>query len=446
MVRQGRSVRAQILVFCGALAYLSWGIDKVTLASGFVDPVRKVRPQDEALYSSISIGMAERGEWLTPRFLGRLAFVKPLGAYLPAALSVKAFGVSNWSLRLPSLLCGAALLTLLWSWKGWGAMLLIAANPLFFTLARRNMTDVPLAFFVALAIYLWQRSERGAGVAVGAAVLIKSVAGLTPLLFMWRFRIAMIAAAFIAPWHLYQLAVNGEWYWKEHILDEHLAWGLATPENAASESHPVFYLTRAWAIDPVLLLLIPLAIFRSKDRWWVLVSIAVLAVFGYRNATYLLPVFVACAAIVDAPVWLGSLALAARLALGVISHAPPEPVPPLAALEQYRALHRTQGLIVDGVEDEFVATTLGVPRVQYALRGDARTLAKTNIDFVGRGIISSMFTGAAEPRETVILTDDIFRFAPTRDVLIRAEKADGRRAIVQADGWVVVDGRASDDR
>lgn len=440
MVRQGRSVRAQILVFCGALAYLSWGIDKVTLASGFVDPARKVRPQDEALYSSISIGMAERGEWLTPRFLGRLAFVKPLGAFLPAALSVKAFGVSNWSLRLPSLLCGAALLTLLWSWKGWGAMLLVAANPLFFTLARRNMTDVPLAFFVALAIYLWQRSERGAGVAVGAAVLIKSVAGLTPLLFMWRFRIAMIAAAVIAPWHLYQLAANGEWYWKEHILDEHLAWGLATPENAASESHPVFYLTRAWAIDPVLLLLIPLAIFRSKDRWWVLVSIAVLAVFGYRNATYLLPVFVACAAIVDAPVWLGSVALAARLALGVISHAPPEPVPPLAALEQYRALHRTRGLIVDGVEDEFVATTLGLPRVQYALRGDARTLAKTNIDFVGRGIISSTFTGAAEPRETVILTDDIFRFAPARDVLIRAEKTGGRRAIVKAGGWVVVDG------
>lgn len=440
MVRQGRSVRAQVLVFCGALAYLGWGISDVTLASGFIDPVRKVRPQDEALYSSISIGMAERGEWLTPRFLGRLAFVKPLGAYLPAALSVRVFGVSNWSLRLPSLLCGAALLTLLWSWKGWGAVLLVAANPLFFTLARRNMTDVPLAFFVVLAIYLWERTERGAGVSVGLAVLIKSVAGLTPLLFMWRFRIALIAAAVVAPWHLYQLAVNGEWYWKEHILDEHLAWGLATPENTTAESHPVFYLTRAWAIDPLLLLLIPVAVVRSKERWWILVSIAVLAVFGYRNATYLLPVFVACAALVDAPVWLGAVALAARLALGIISHAPPEPVPPLAALEQYRALHRPNGLIVVGVEDEFVATTLGLPRVQYALPGDARTLAKTNIDFVGRGIIAPAFTGAPEPRETVILTNDIFQFAPPRDVLTRAERTGGRKPIVQAGGWVIVQG------
>jgi hypothetical protein len=298
-------------------------------------------------------------------------------------------------------------------------MLLVAANPLFFTLARRNMTDVPLAFFVTLAIYLWQRSERGAGFAMGLAVLTKSVAGLTPLLFLWRFRIAMIAAAVVAPWHLYQLAVNGEWYWKEHILDEHLAWGLATPENTTAESHPVFYLTRAWAIDPLLLLLIPVAVVRSKERWWLLVSVLVLALFGYRNATYLLPVFVACAALVDAPVWLGAVALAGRLFMGVISHAPPEPVPPLAALEQYRALHRPNGLIVDGVEDEFVATTMGFPRVQYALPGDARTLAKTNIDFVGRGIISPTFTGAPEPKETVILTDDIFRFAPARDVLTR---------------------------
>jgi hypothetical protein len=46
-----------------------------------------------------------------------------------------------------------------------------------------------------------------------------------------------------------------------------------------------------------------------------------------------------------------------------------------AALEQYRALHRTHGLIVDGVEDEFVATTMGLPRVQYALPSDPRTMA-----------------------------------------------------------------------
>jgi len=248
MVGQGRSLRTQVLVFAGALAYLGWGIADVSLASGFVDPVRNIRPQDEALYSSISIGMAERGEWLTPRFLGRLAFVKPIGAFLPAALSVKALGVSEWSLRLPSLLAGAALLTLLWHWQGWGAMLLVAANPLFFTLARRNMTDVPVLLCVALTIHLW---PGRAAVPLALGILIKSVAGAVPLLFLRKdwWRVAGAAAILVAPWHLYQLlGGNGDWYWKEHILDEHLAWGLATPKNVSSESHSWFYGVRAWAI------------------------------------------------------------------------------------------------------------------------------------------------------------------------------------------------------
>ena len=111
-----RSYGSQVLVFLAAAAvYLGWGVWQVPLASGYTDPVQKVRPQDEALYSSISMGMAERGEWLTPRFLGRLAFVKPILAFLPTAIFVAAFGDSLWSLRLFSVLCGAGVLTLLWT-------------------------------------------------------------------------------------------------------------------------------------------------------------------------------------------------------------------------------------------------------------------------------------------------------------------------------------------
>ena len=100
MVGHSRPLRSQILVFAAAALYLGWGVGSLPLASGYTDPVRKVRPQDEALDSSISIGMAERGEWLTPRFLGRLALVKPIGAFLPTALSVRVFGDNLWSLRL----------------------------------------------------------------------------------------------------------------------------------------------------------------------------------------------------------------------------------------------------------------------------------------------------------------------------------------------------------
>jgi 4-amino-4-deoxy-L-arabinose transferase-like glycosyltransferase len=163
MVGQSRSVRSQVLVFLAAVLYLGWGVWSVPLASGYTDPTRKIRPQDEALYSNISIGMAERGEWLSPRFLGRLALVKPIGAFLPTAIAVKMFGDNLWSLRLFALLCGAGALTILYRWQGLSAALLLAANPLFFFLSRRNMTDVPVLCATLLAIYWWKRSNRRAG-------------------------------------------------------------------------------------------------------------------------------------------------------------------------------------------------------------------------------------------------------------------------------------------
>ncbi len=456
---QGRSFRSQVLVFAAAALYLGWGVWSVPLASGYTDPVQKVRPQDEALYSSISIGMAERGEWLTPRFLGRLAFVKPILAFLPTAISVKLFGDSLWSLRLFAVLCGAGVLTLLWRWQGPAAALLLAANPLFFLLARRNMTDVPVLCAVALTVYLWSRSERGAGAALAWGVLTKSVAGVVPALFLWHGwgRRVAFAALLIAPWHLYQLLANREWYWREHILDEHLQWGLRTPENAAADPHAIFYLGRAWAIDPLLTLLAPLALVyclsrkRYTEAAWLAVSAAVLFAFGYRNATYLLPVF-AAAALAAGPRLhpaLAALPLAARLFTGAISHAPPEAVPPAAALAEYQAQRRSNGLVIDGVEDELVATTLHLPRVQYILPGDARTLAPTNIDFPGRGIISPAehFANRPEPAETVLLLRDpaglpaLLDAAPDRDFLLplhRVPPDNTRARLPERNGWVIL--------
>jgi hypothetical protein len=454
---QSRSVSSQVLVFLAAAAYLGWGVWQVPLASGYTDPIQQVRPQDEALYSSIAIGMAGRGEWLTPRFLGRLAFVKPILAFLPPALAVRAFGPSLWSLRLFAVLCGAAALTLLWRWQGPAAALLLAANPLFFLLARRNMTDVPVLCAVLLTLYLWSKSPAAAGAALAWGVLTKSVAGAIPALILWKGwpRPAAAAVLLVLPWHLYQLAVNGEWYWKEHILDEHLHWGLSTPENAAADPHLAFYASRAWAIDPVLALLAPLALAYViyRRNWlpaaWLAISAAVLFAFGYRNATYLLPVFAAAALAAARLPWpLAAALLAARLLAGSISHAPAEPVPPLAALLDYQSLGRPNGLILDGVADELVASTLSLPRVQYMLPGDTRTLAPTNIDFPGRGIIvpAASYANLPEPRETVLLVQSpqqiqlLLDTAATRDFLLRTDRLPhlnlGRRLLRPArNGW-----------
>lgn len=462
MVGQGRSLGAEVLVFVCSLLWIGWNVDAVPLASGFTDPVRKVRPQDEALYSSISIGMAERGDWLTPRFMGRLAFVKPWLAFLPAAASVKLFGVARWSLRLWPILCGAALLTLFYRWGGWSGVLLLAANPLFFLLARRNMTDVPVLTAVAFAIYLWHRHPPSAGLALGLGVLTKSVAGVIPALLQWSPRVLFTAAAIIAPWHLYQLAVNGEWYWKEHILDEHLQWGLRTPENAAADPHWAFYAFRAWEIDPILAVLAPLVVvyawWRGKrvEAAWLTLSIAVLFVFGYRNATYLLPVFAITALIAGQRIHpvLAALVVAGRLYTGQIAHASPPPVPMGPALVAYCEERRGNGLIVDGMDDELVATTMPLARVQYLLPGDARTMASTNIDFPRRGIVAPEFEDRPEPREAVLLvsnTADVQRIvaaAPHRDFLLKPERMEGLRLTqhdltAAAGGFVLLRSRVS---
>ena len=409
--------RSQVLgVFLLALVWLGWGVRDVTLASGYTDPVRLIRTQDEALYSSIAIGMADRNEWLTPRFLGRLAFVKPILAFLPAALSVEVFGVSNWSLRLPSLLLGALALTLAWRMAGWGAYFLLAANYSFFTLARANMTDVPLLACTMAAMY-WQ---RGGWPWAAAAILWKSVAGVPALLWQrghWRW----IALA-VAPWHLYQLATQTEWYWKEHILDEHLHWGLAA---AAQESAWSFYPTRAWEIDPWLAVAaLPMLLWR-RDPWLGL-SIGLLFLFGYRNPTYLLPVFAATAVAVGRELqgrwaWLPLVILLIR-ASGL--HERPVPVPSYAAGMAYAALHRTQGLLAYGLADEFVLTTLPLARVQYVLPGQeppAHTL-----DFRARGIVlyGDEYRATAAPAGTVYLVRDaaererLFAAATDHDLLL----------------------------
>ncbi len=409
MVGASGPQRSQVLgVFLLALVWLGWGVRDVTLASGYTDPVRQIRTQDEALYSSIAMGMADRNEWLTPRFLGRLAFVKPILAFLPSALSVELFGVSNWSLRLPSLLLGALALTLAWRMAGWGAYFLLAANYTFFSLSRANMTDVPLLACTMAAMY-WQ---RGGWPWAAAAILWKSVAGLPALLWQrghWRW----IALA-VAPWHLYQLATNTEWYWKEHILDEHLHWGLAA---VAQEPAWRFYPVRAWEIDPWLAVAaLPILLWR-RDPWLGL-SIGLLFLFGYRNPTYLLPVFAATAVAVGRELqgrwaWLPVLILLYRASA---LHETPVPVPSYGAGMAYAALHRSQGLLAYGLADEFVLTTLPLARVQYVLAGTEAP--PHTLDFRARGIV--LF--GDEYRETIAPEGTVFlvRDAAERDRLFAA--------------------------
>eukprot|EP00898_Chlorokybus_atmophyticus_P007396 jgi/Chlat1/7658/Chrsp64S07118 len=71
-------------------------------AAGLVDDT-------EPLFAEAARQMVLTGDWITPQFNGQARFDKPALVYWLMALSVKCFGLSEWALRLPSMLCAAAL-------------------------------------------------------------------------------------------------------------------------------------------------------------------------------------------------------------------------------------------------------------------------------------------------------------------------------------------------
>lgn len=429
---------------------LGFRVDSSGIASGWVDPVGRIAAQDEAVYSHIAIRMARTGEWLTPRFLDRLALFKPPMLYWLSGLAAKLFGPSNLSLRLPSILAGAAVAALAvgcalhWGpWQALAVALLLAANPLLHRLSRLNLMDALLAALFMGGAYilsfdpaLKKRASRIVfGVLVGAGLLTKAIAGSLPLAMLalyWllalreerpRLRalleVAGWSALTAAPWHLYQWAVHPQWFCSEYIIDEHFRSAIAPLGQTSREGQLDFYVRRWARIDPVLLGAWLLALPWLAWALWkrrkaeILVPLcgvatvcaAVLA-FQYRNAAYLLPAMAPAAlcAVAAGPLRrnggaaLASVLLSAALIWRVLHPAEvwglPFPkhaqAPSAQDLDRYAALHRGRELIIVFPSDEFYSTLVPLPRVRYVFTDDGRNRARPAMDFRYLGITLSV--------------------------------------------------------
>src|SRR6516164_8579900 len=93
------------------LVLLGYGIQKSGLASTYSDPVSQARAQDETKYASAAVGLATPAaettgatRWLSPKVLGRFYLEKPPLLIWMAGLSMRTFGISLFTLRLPALL------------------------------------------------------------------------------------------------------------------------------------------------------------------------------------------------------------------------------------------------------------------------------------------------------------------------------------------------------
>lgn len=441
---------ALILVFLLFAIRLGYRVESSGIASGWVDPVGKIAPQDEAVYSHIALRMARTGEWLTPRFMDRLALFKPPMLYWLSGLSARVLGPSTVSFRLPSILAGAALATIAVAWAlNWGFWpavvvgLLLAGNPLLHRLSRLNLTDAVLAaLFLGAAWVLrsdatlsQRRSRLLFGSLVGAGILTKAVAGSLPLAMLglywllsrrdsrppWRAVAEAAGWAFLtaAPWHLYQWVVHPQWFWAEYIIDEHFRSALAPLGQTSREGQAEFYLRRWWGIDPVtlaaLLLALPWvigALWRRREPGLLIpvcslavVAAAVLA-FQYRNAAYLLPAMAPAAlcAVSAGPLRrpLGAVAASVLLlaALAWRLSRPAEPwglpfptsstVPSAPDLDRYAALNRGRELIVVLPDDDFYSTLLPIARIRYSFVDDGRSRQRPAMDFRYLGITLSV--------------------------------------------------------
>ena len=419
--------RALFAVALLALACLLMRAARVGLAGDYIDPISKITAQDEALYSHSAIAMARDGDWLTPRFMGRYALYKPpLLIWAAGTLRQTSREFRDSRCDCPVAILSALALGLIFLWAaelaGWqaGPWPARCCSPITFgiTLSTLCLTDgLLLAFYIAAFYALfcdpWLESRAalwGFSGAVAAAILTKGIAGILPLAVLGLYWLAArrqerptflrvclaaaLALALAAPWFLYQFAVHSRWFWTEHIAVEILGYGAGAPPQTSRENQALFYLMRLAATDPLLLaaavVAIPAFLADLRRRAgapvllaaWIVVMLAAVLGWQYRNASYLLPLVPALALLTagwspfGTPRYAPWMVVVLAAAFLIKASAPELPwglnyragtVQPAApVLSAYCAQARGNPLIVVDLADDLYASVLPLPRLRYA--------------------------------------------------------------------------------
>ncbi|HTS26149.1 MAG TPA: glycosyltransferase family 39 protein [Bryobacteraceae bacterium] len=429
-----------------ALACLLIRAARIGAAGDYLDGIARISAQDEVFYIHTAITMVNQGDWLTPRFMGRYSFYKPPLFLWMAAASARLFGISRVALRFPLALICAASVGLVFlagarirSWQaGCAAALLVISNHLWNVSAAMVLTDGLLAALDVSAMYCLLTDPKlesalsfwGFAGSIAAAILTKTVAGFVPMAsfaLFWvmsprEFRAsvpracgAIIAAlAMASPWYLYQLTVHHRWFWTEHVLQEILGFGRGGAPQTTGESHLVFYLKRLLLVDPVLLILLlialPLLARSLKQRsgsallmacWLAPVLLAPFA-WHYRSMTYLIPA-IAPAALVGScysPLGRGSsysllsvagVALACKLVFASqpwgLSFASGTIQAASGPLQDYCRMNRGNELFVVDLADDLYASVLPLAGLRYATVSPSMTAGMFSVlDLAGMGV------------------------------------------------------------
>lgn len=219
---------------------------------------------DEGVNAEAAREMMEAGTWVIPTFNFELRTAKPVMLYWLQRASYTAFGVSEWSARLPSALAGWATVLLTYELArrmfgrstGLLAGVVLASAVEFCLLAHAATPDATLLLFTVLTYFLFWTGQESNGrgwwaptaAACGLAVLTKgpigvALPGLVIVLFLaWnrelyrlldrRLAWGVLAGLMVAgPWYgLVTAETRGQWA-REFFLNENVKRALNPAEN-----------------------------------------------------------------------------------------------------------------------------------------------------------------------------------------------------------------------
>ena len=208
--------------------------------------------RDEGSNAQAAREMVESGDWITPTLNGAPRFAKPILAYWLIAGSYLAFGVSEFTARLPSALFGIALVLMQYLFAsrifgpalGFRAAAMLLLNFEILAIGRMVLTDMVLIFFTTFSIFSFflamhtppagnGRAKRwywGFYIGMGLATLTKGPIGfLVPLMailpYLWltqRLRDVLrecrplagtlVFLAVAAPWYAAMFLIHGAGY------------------------------------------------------------------------------------------------------------------------------------------------------------------------------------------------------------------------------------------
>lgn len=297
---------------------------------------------DEGRNAEVAREMAATGSWLVPTLEGHPYLDKPAAYFATVALSLKAVGPNEWGARLPSALCGLAIVTMLFAFArrvydgatAAIAVVTVATSPLFIAFSRIVIMDILLAVCVTSAILApfvaeeGDRPRRGwhalGAVAVGCGVLVKGPVGaLVPAavlvtFFLWDGRARALRRVFAPGNFAIVLAMVVPWFaGLVHAHPEFARYGLVE-ESFNRFFTPAFNRGQPfWFFGPVFLatlmpwtiLFVPMSVaaLRTRSRWtpadrlfvsWTVVVLVFFSLSRTKQPGYILTGVIAAAVLV----------------------------------------------------------------------------------------------------------------------------------------------------